>query len=142
MCGVMNKDRIKRYKEKITVIETRRNNIFSWISETDEKSVLAVYKAFQEVVESFTDLFAMMLKDMGEIVEDDYSNIEALERTNLLNQKQSAVMKEANGLRNRLVHEYNGLERQTARISMEEINDEMEDILTKVRSWIKKHFTR
>lgn len=142
MPGVMNKDRIKRYKEKITVIETRRNNIFSWISETDEKSVLAVYKAFQEVVESFTDLFAMMLKDMGEIVEDDYSNIEALERTNLLNQKQSAVMKEANGLRNRLVHEYNGLERQTARISMEEINDEMEDILTKVRSWIKKHFTR
>lgn len=142
MPGVMNKDRIKRYKEKITVIETRRNNIFSWISETDEKSVLAVYKAFQEVVESFTDLFAMMLKDMGEIVEDDYSNIEALERTNLLNQKQAAVMKEANGLRNRLVHEYNGLERQTARISMEEINDEMEDILTKVRSWIKKHFTR
>lgn len=141
MPGVMNKDRIKRYKEKITVIETRRNNIFSWISETDEKSVLAVYKAFQEVVESFTDLFAMMLKDMGEIVEDDYSNIEALERTNLLNQKQAAVMKEANGLRNRLVHEYNGLERQTARISMEEINDEMEDILTKVRSWIKKHFT-
>lgn len=142
MCGVMNKDRIKRYKEKITVIETRRNNIFSWISETDEKSVLAVYKAFQEVVDSLTLIFAMMLKDMGEIVEDDYSNIEALERTNLLNQKQAAVMKEANGLRNRLVHEYNGLERQTARISMEEINDEMEDILTKVRSWIKKHFTR
>lgn len=142
MPGVMNKDRIKRYKEKITVIETRRNNIFSWISETDEKSVLAVYKAFQEVVDSLTLIFAMMLKDMGEIVEDDYSNIEALERTNLLNQKQAAVMKEANGLRNRLVHEYNGLERQTARISMEEINDEMEDILTKVRSWIKKHFTR
>lgn len=142
MPGVMNKDRIKRYKEKITVIETRRNNIFSWISETDEKSVLAVYKAFQEVVDSLTLIFAMMLKDRGEIVEDDYSNIEALERTNLLNQKQSAVMKEANGLRNRLVHEYNGLERQTARISMEEINDEMEDILTKVRSWIKKHFTR
>jgi len=142
MPGVMNKDRIKRYKEKITVIETRRNNIFSWISETDEKSVLAAYKAFQELVDSLTLIFAMMLKDMGEIVGEDYSNIEALERTNMLNQKQAAVMKEANGLRNRLIHEYNGLERQTARISMEEINDEMEDILTKIRSWIKKHFTR
>lgn len=138
----MNKERIKRYKEKIAVIEKRRNNIFSWIAETDEKSVLALYKAFQEVVESFTDLFAMMLKDMGKLVEDDYSNIEALRRTNVINQNQEAILKEANGLRNRLIHEYNGLEQRTAQVSMKEINDEMDDVLKQVRVWIKKHSTK
>jgi hypothetical protein len=43
----MDEKRLKRYIEKINVIEKRRGNIFSWISEKDEKSVLAVYKAFQ-----------------------------------------------------------------------------------------------
>jgi uncharacterized protein YutE (UPF0331/DUF86 family) len=61
----MDENRLRRYKEKINVIEKRRENIFSWISDRDEKSVLAIYKAFQEMTESFTDICAMLLKDMG-----------------------------------------------------------------------------
>ncbi|MCI0501050.1 MAG: DUF86 domain-containing protein [Epsilonproteobacteria bacterium] len=134
----MDEKRLKRYIEKINVIEKRRGNIFSWISEKDEKSVLAVYKAFQEVVESFTDLCAMLLKDMKEIVEDDYTNIENLRKIDFFTEKQEAMLKEANGLRNRLIHEYNGLEQKTALYSIQEINDEMDSILEKVRIWVKK----
>ncbi|MEA3457850.1 MAG: DUF86 domain-containing protein [Candidatus Thermoplasmatota archaeon] len=134
----MDKKRMKRYKEKIMIIEKRRDNIFSWISDEDEKSVLAIYKAFQELVESFTDIFAMMLKDLGEIVEDDYSNIEKLGEAGVFDEKQEAVLKEANGLRNRLVHEYNGLERKTAIHSINDVNAECDHILEDVRTWIKK----
>lgn len=129
---------IKRYKGKISVIEKRRNNIFSWISDKDEKAVLAVYKAFQELVDSFTDIVAMLLRDMGEIIEDDYSNIEKLSELEAIDEKQESLLKEANGLRNRVVHEYNGLEQKTALNSIEQINDEIDDIVQEIRKWIKK----
>jgi uncharacterized protein YutE (UPF0331/DUF86 family) len=138
----MDENRLKRYIEKINVIEKRRENIFLWISEKDEKSVLAVYKAFQEIAESFTDLCAMLLKDMKEIVEDDYTNIENLRKNDVFTEKQEAILKEANGLRNRLIHEYNGLEQKTALCSIQEINDEMDAILEKVRIWVKKLSTQ
>ncbi len=134
----MEEKRISRYKEKISVIAKRKSNILSWIDDRSEKGILAVYKAFQELMEAFTDIFAMILKDMGEIVEDDYTNIQKLREKKLLNEEQEALMKEANGLRNRLVHEYNGLEEKTAIESIEKINSEVEGILEDVRKWIRE----
>lgn len=99
---------------------------------------MAIYKAYQELVEAFTDVFAMILKDMGELVEDDYTNIERLSEKKLLDENQEALMKEANGLRNRLVHEYNGLEKKTALESIKRINSEAEKVLEAIRGWIKE----
>lgn len=79
---------------------------------------------------------------MKEIVEDDYTNIENLRKIDVFTEKQEAALKEANGLRNRLIHEYNGLEKKTALCSIQEINDEMDAILEKVRIWVKKLSTK
>lgn len=134
----MKKNRILRYREKIEVITKRKENISSWIDGKDEKSILAVYKAYQEMIESFTDIFAMMLKDMGELVKDDYSNIETLRSKGFLNEDEEGLMKEANGLRNRLVHEYNGLERKVAIESIRRINQNLENVIEEIRKWIKE----
>ena len=56
-----------------------------------------------------------------------------------MSDKQDAIMKEANGLRNRLVHDYNGLERKIALSSLKRINSKVDDILEEVRRWITKH---
>ncbi len=133
----MDENRITRYRQKISVIEKRRKNIKTWIDEEDEKSVLAVYKSYQELIESFTDIFAMIVKDMNELVEDDYTNIEKLRERAILSEEQEGLMKEANGLRNRLVHEYNGLERETAVNSIRRINSKLDKVLEKVKKWIK-----
>lgn len=135
----MDKKRVSRYKEKLSLIEKRKDNISRWIDNHDEKSVLAIYKAYQEMIEALTDIFAMILKDMDEVVEDDYSNIENLREKGILTEKQEGLMKEANGLRNRLVHEYNGLERKIALDSLKRINSEVDDILEEVRRWIANH---
>ncbi len=132
----MDEKRIKRYRDKISVVVKRRDNISEWMDEKDEKSILAIYKAYQELIEAFTDIFAMMLKDMDSVVEDDYSNIEKLRVEGLLNEEQSALMKQANGLRNRLVHEYNGIERETALRSMTHIDQQLEGILEEIEGWI------
>ena len=134
----MDKKRVSRYKEKLSLIEKRKNNISMWIDHRDEKSVLAIYKAYQEMIEALTDIFAMMLKDLDEVVEDDYSNIDRLREKGILSDKQDAIMKEANGLRKRLVHEYNGLERKIALSSLKRIHSEVDDILEEVRKWITK----
>lgn len=133
----MDGNRITRYRQKISVIEKRKENIKTWIDEEDEKSVLAVYKSYQELIESFTDIFAMIVKDMNELVEDDYTNIEKLRERGILSEEQEGLMKEANGLRNRLVHEYNGLERETAVNSIRRINSKLDKVLEKVKKWMK-----
>lgn len=46
----MDEERISRYRDKISVITKRRDNISSWIQDRDEKSTLAVYKAYQEMI--------------------------------------------------------------------------------------------
>lgn len=134
----MDEERISRYRDKISIVDKRRDDISSWIQERDEKSTLAVYKAYQEMIEAFTDLFAMMLKDMGEVVEDDYTNIERLREKRLLDREQEGLMKESNGLRNRLVHEYNGLEKKIALESIKRTNSKVVDILEVVKGWLKK----
>ncbi|MFW6375649.1 MAG: DUF86 domain-containing protein [Thermoplasmatota archaeon] len=134
----MDKKRINRYRQKISLITKRKSNISTWIKDTDEKSILAVYKAYQETVEAFTDIFAMILKDINEIVEDDYTNIEKLGEKGILDGKEEGLMKEANGLRNRLVHEYNGLERKIAIDSIVNTVENFEDVLEEIRTWLKK----
>ncbi len=134
----MDKKRLSRYRAKISTITKRRDNISSWIQDRDEKSTLAVYKAYQEMIEAFTDLFAMIVKDMGEVVEDDYTNIEKLREKGLLDVKQEGIMKESNGLRNRLVHEYNGLEKKIALESIERTNSKVVEVLEEIRGWVEK----
>lgn len=134
----MDEERISRYREKISIIEKRKDNIDSWIRSGDEKSILAVYKAYQELMEAFTDIFAMILRDSEIMVKDDYTNIERLREKNILDEEHEGLMKEANGLRNRLVHEYNGLERKLAIESIERINSEIEGVLEVIKRWLQK----
>ncbi len=134
----MDEERVSRYRDKISIITKRRDNISSWIRDGDEKSTLAVYKAYQEMIEAFTDIFAMILKDMGDVVEDDYTNIEKLRERGLLDEEQVGVMKESNGLRNRLVHDYNGLEKEIAIESIERTNSKVTEVLEVIRGWIRK----
>ncbi|MFW6145139.1 MAG: HepT-like ribonuclease domain-containing protein [Candidatus Natronoplasma sp.] len=72
------------------------------------------------------------------MVEDDYTNIERLREKRLLDREQEGLMKESNGLRNRLVHEYNGLEKKIALESIKRTNSKVVDILEVVKGWLKK----
>ena len=83
----MEIERAKRYKDKTNIIMKRAHQIECWVQEIssdqfldDDRTKLATYKAFQEIVESCMDIVAMMCKDMNQIPKDDYSNIENLDQ--------------------------------------------------------------
>jgi len=104
----------------------------------DEKSKLASYKAFQEIVEASMDILAMMIKDQKLIPKDDYSNIEIANNKKLLTSELCTTLKDMNGLRNRIVHEYNGLADNIALRSMKRLLPQITNFMEQVEKWLKK----
>lgn len=138
----MDIERAKRYKDKINVILERCEEINEWTGgyeeddfTREEKTKLATYKAFQEVVESCMDIIAMACKDEKIVPKDDYTNIENLI---FINERIKEVLIEANGLRNRLVHRYNQLDDLVAFISVKELLPGIDEFVEVVEQWMRK----
>jgi len=134
--------RVKRYRDKINVIIERCEEISEWTEEfesegftRDEKTKLATYKAFQEVVESCMDIIAMACKDGKMVPKDDYTNIENID---FINESMKGVLIEANGLRNRLVHRYNQSDDLIAFVSIKELLPKIEDFVEVIKQWMRK----
>ena len=121
--------RRKRYLEKSELAEKRISEIEEWIEGDDEKTKLACYKAFQEIVEVLFDLVAMKIKDSDKNVEDDYKNTERLIDMKIIDKKNAEILNEANGLRNRIVHKYNNLDDALAKESIIELMPNLKKIL-------------
>ena len=105
---MMDKNRITRYVHKIRLIEERIADIKSCEDDfsIDKRSRLAIYKSMQEIVETSMDILAMRLKDSKKLPMDDYTNIDTAYESGIIDERIRRALKEANGLRNRLVHEY------------------------------------
>ncbi|RZN44120.1 MAG: DUF86 domain-containing protein [Methanophagales archaeon ANME-1-THS] len=138
----MKVERIKRYKDKINVILERGAHIREWVGESgaeefihDEKTKLAVYKAFQEIVESCMDILAMVCTDEKIVPKDDYTNIENLK---FIDKRMKEVLIEANGLRNRLVHRYNQVDDLIAFVGIEELVPRLEEFMGIIDQWLQK----
>ncbi len=72
----------------------------------------ALFYRLQVSIDAAMDVVAMLCKDLGITVRDDYSNIDDLEKLNIF---QTGVLKNLrylNGLRNALVHRNNKIEEE------------------------------
>lgn len=136
--------RYTRYLDKIAHCERRIKNIEEWSIEDnsidDERTRLAIYKAVQEVVESIMDLLAMIIKDTKKLPKDDYTNIQLAYEDNLISKTEKEFLNEANGLRNRLVHGYNGLNDKLAFTALTRLLPGLKIILQKVKEWSTNYF--
>lgn len=140
---MMEKERLKRYLAKLELARERLNDIEEWVKGLtpkqfieDKKTRLATYKAFQEVVEACADICAMMLKDSKLLINDDYTNIEKLAEKRIITQAIANALKEANGLRNRLIHEYNGLNASVAFESIISLIPKLRRFCKGVEDWL------
>jgi len=110
MCPLAE-ERIDRYYDKIHAIHERLALLDEWLLDLDDepsclmvKTQYAVFKVYQEMVEGLMDLIAMALRDQNVPPHDDYSNID---RISFFSKDDKEVIREMNGLRNRVVHKYN-----------------------------------
>lgn len=77
------------------------------------------------------DVVAMTTKDIGLAVEDDYTNLEKLEREKVLESKETELIRKFNGLRNAIVHKYNQLDLDAVQEGLNRI-EELYEVLDKL----------
>ncbi|MEK6981817.1 MAG: DUF86 domain-containing protein [Candidatus Micrarchaeota archaeon] len=135
----MEIERLKRYTDKFKLIEKRMGEFEEWKDDflDDEKSRLACYMAFEQIIEFSMDLTAMICKDTSSLPKDNFSNIECILEKKIISDTISKSLKVASGLRNRIVQNYEGLDSELAYESMVELLPDLEDFLEMVDQWLK-----
>ena len=139
----LKKERLESYERKLMKLSERREDVERWcrgdIEEIKGNKLkrLAIYKAFQEAMEAAMDLCAMILKDIKVMVSDDYENVVNLKERGVISDKIKDILQEGNGLRNRLIHEYNKLDAGIALESARRISKGLEDFEREIKKWLK-----
>ena len=122
--------RLGRYREKIEYIIEALDQIPEKPASPIEVS--GVFYNLLTSIESAMGIAAMLVKDLGRRVEDDYSNIETLQELGVLDKKLSESLKRCNGLRNWLVHRYNRVDEELVLSSVGEVRDTLIKFVEKV----------
>ena len=137
----MNANIKKRLMEKVETVVERVEFIESHLSkEILEDRILrkAIYKEFQEAVEAVSDVCAMVRRGLNSSAKDDYSNIDFLVDKGILEEEMGEKLREANGLRNRLIHEYDGINDKIACYAIRELIEDLREFSLGVLKWIRK----
>lgn len=137
----MNENIKKRLMEKIETVVERVEFIEEHLSEEilrDRILRKAIYKEFQEAVEAASDVCAMLRRGLNSSAKDDYDNIDFLVEGAILEARMGEKLKEANGLRNRLIHGYDGVNDETACYAITELIVDLRDFSAVVLEWIGK----
>ncbi len=83
----------------------------------------------------YRDKLDLMCKDLGSTPQDDYGNLDRLE---VLKEPSREILKEANGLRNHLIHRYNRRDDQLARQSMADLLPGIFAFTKEVAAWLER----
>ena len=102
-------NRQEQYSRKINFILEKINDLPRDVT-SNKYYIDALFYRLQVSIDASMDIVAMLCKDFGITVHDDYSNIQELEKKNLISTKISENLCKLNGLRNVIVHKYNKIE--------------------------------
>ena len=144
----MEEERIKRYDDKLEYLNQTIENLNNWTESVDSKEFIerlelqkqyGIYHAFQIGIDIITDLVSMIVKDVKLIPKDDYSNINIIKNKKIISADLAAKLREANGLRNRIVHDYNGLDNVIAYNGLKNLLKYFQEFRVKAKEWLKKN---
>lgn len=145
----LDNKRIERYIEKLERFNKLMEHLKEWTKNVNEeifftnldlKEQFGIYHAYQIIVEIMTDIIAMTVKDLKIKPRDDYSNINILKEKNFFSEKIASKLRKANGLRNSLVHDYNGVDDKTAYKGIKNYFNYLEKFYDVINQWLKKTY--
>jgi uncharacterized protein YutE (UPF0331/DUF86 family)/predicted nucleotidyltransferase len=137
-------ERAKRYREKLNFIMQSVVDIEDWMPSevsdfsSDKRNRLAIYEAFQELIEASFDVMAMACKDSKMVPKDDYTNLETLKNIKIIDERLKNALAESNGLRNRLGHRYNNLDDSLAFVSIQTLLPDFKHFEEVIDKWLKR----
>ncbi len=123
----MDELRSKRYHDKI-------HHIIDYIQELpikprNELEKRGIFYSLQTSIEAMVDLITMLVKDLGFKVKEDIINISKIVEIRKLDPELGEKLKNANSLRNIIIHHYNEIDEQL-------ILDSVEGIKNLLLKWI------
>jgi len=131
-----NYSRLNRYFKKLEKFE-EEYEIIQKYNITDEITKRALMYSLQICIEVVMDVVAMTVKDIGAIVEDDYSNIQTLTDKKLLSKEDASLLKLYNGLRNAIVHKYDNINLNIVKEGLDRIGEVYEIIIKLIEAFEK-----
>lgn len=117
----MDEMRLKRYRDKINHTTDYLEDLP--LEPKNELEKRGIFYSLQTSIEAVIDLVAMLVKDLGIPVKEDFTNISEIVKIKKLKPELGEKLKKANGLRNMIVHRYNSFEEQIILNSVKEIKD-------------------
>lgn len=126
--------RRQRYLEKLERFEEEYEFIKSH-EMTDEVTRRALLYSLQLCVDIAMDIVAMLVKDLGMTVEDDYTNIERLRKAGVISNGDSEILRKYNSLRNAIVHKYDRLNLNMVQEGLQRIDELYEIVLKLVETY-------
>lgn len=134
----MNERRLARYLAKIDHATKRLALVDEWLPGASKnlQVELATYHAFQEAAEAAADLAAMAVVDSGQPSRDDRANFAFLAELRIVPEAWIAGLQESTSLRNRLVHEYDGVTAAVALASIARLRPVLGAFFQEVTRWI------
>src|SRR6056297_3200159 len=121
--------RIQRYNAKINFIVQACSKIKLNYSNELEKD--GIFYNIQTGIEASMDIAAMFAKDFGKSVGGVYQNLNYLQKNGLITSEIADKLRKANGLRNVVVHNYNGIDEEIILNSIETIKETL-------KTWIQR----
>ena len=115
--------RSMRYKSKISYIMACLTEIEDALPNPSGIVLKGIFYNLSTAIESTMDMVAMLCKDLGIMPKGDYENIQSILDRGIIENELSQSLAKCNGLRNFLVHQYNGVDDTIVLSSIPNVKD-------------------
>lgn len=122
-------DKLEKFEEEFEFIEKHEIK--------NDVSRRALFYSLQVSVDVAMDIIAMLTKDMGLVVQDDYRNIQRLQDKGILSEDEASLLRRFNGIRNAVVHKYDDLDQTIIEEALDKTRD-LYKILIKISKQYEK----
>ncbi len=128
----LTEERKNRYRSKIGYILEKMYSIPDNTDAIDELGIDGILYRVHTSIEAAMDLAAMLVRDIGIDVGDDYDNIEILEEKKVIDSELADELKRLNGMRNAIVHKYGNVDTKLIFQSLETIKEILHRFVEKI----------
>ena len=130
--------RLQRYRQKINFILEKLSALPKQPKTAVE--IDATLYRLQVAIEATIDIVAMLVKDKGYTVSDDYHNLQQLAELKVIPAALAEELKKLNSMRNAIVHKYNRFEAETVIKSKENTREVVVKFLRNTEHELKTIF--
>ncbi len=125
-----------QYRRKIDYVASKLGDLPPNLDDTYQFEAL-LYRLHTSI-DSIMSIVAMLIKDLGFEVGDDYFNIEKLESEGVIKGDIADFLRKLNGLRNAIVHKYNKFDEDIVREELDDVVKRVFDFLEIVENVLQK----